>query len=206
MAVPVSHCPPLGCQELSARGVHPPARGWGSVGVGTTIHTWSCCVSGPQSDPTLWGRRGPGMSQPFHTAARSSGVWRGSGWWPAGAAGLERMEGLGGGAGSCCCVLGGLCSAFLPPGHHRLCVIPQPLACSGVSAQNQHIFPAQLFLPQLLCHGAGSQPQVRAGGPMGGTSCSSPDPHGCDRGALCATAHLHPGHTAGTVSKDILTS
>lgn len=45
--VPVSHCPPLVFQELSARGVHPPARGWSSVGMGTIIHTWSCCVSGP---------------------------------------------------------------------------------------------------------------------------------------------------------------
>lgn len=99
MPVPVGSLPTPGVPgELSARGVHPPARGWGSMAMGTTIHTWSCCVSGPQTDPTaLWGRSGPGMFQPSHAAARSSRVLEGSGWWAAGAAGLEMMEGLGGG-------------------------------------------------------------------------------------------------------------
>lgn len=59
-------------QELSARGMHPPARGWSSVGMGTTIHTWCCCVSGPQTDPTApWGRSGPGMS--LHSCQEQQG-------------------------------------------------------------------------------------------------------------------------------------
>lgn len=218
MPVPVGPLPTPGVPgELSARGVHPPARGWGSMVMGTMIHTWSCCVSGPQTDPTaLWGRSGPRMSRPSHTAAGSSRVLEGSGWWAAGAAGLEMMEGLGGGDGAAALSRGVSAQPFFLLG-------TTAPGCSRVSALNQRSFPAPLFpscpsrapLPRSrrwvpASHRDSVAAPSQGRGTRGWAPPAPPLTHmavaGRDRGAPCATAHLHPGHTAGTVSKDILTS
>lgn len=50
--------------------------------------------------------------------------------------------------------------------------------------------------------------ELGQGDPWVGTPCASPGPGSVAeraRGAPRATAHLRPGHTAGIVSKDILT-
>jgi len=100
---------------------------------------------------------------------------------------------------------------------------PCPWAAARLSPLNQHVLPSQLFPSRSSTTPSTTARALGPTEPQGKRGCSEPGQGGIpgwappapllphvsvaerDRGAPCATTHLRPGHTAGVVSKDILT-
>lgn len=198
--------PALGCQEsrsreLSARGVHPPARGWGSTGMRTSF------TCGPQTDPTADPTDQGCPSYPTELPG-AAGFWR--------LVGSRREDG---GAGRRCWEL--LLRPVVSLLSHSS---SDPQALLGLQCTEPAHFPSPAlpFFPQhqLLCRGAGvgSQPttgtvwlpQVRLEDPLVAPPAPPLTPRAvaeCDkRSPMCHCSPSPQGTWQARSLKNILTS